>query len=214
VFLRQADGKIGPYRMIWPAFWGKRRGQVIKPLPLEAAIEAVGKALPNRIAEPHESRPLALGQISQVLATLAADGREEGEYVFIRTGRVHRRTPEGEVVTFEHAAASPYSWPIGHDVRPAAQSLGSGGCIDCHAADASFSFGRIAPETAEQVERPPVEFMYELQGKSPAMLRVWASSFAFRLAFKILGVGCAGVLAAVLFVYGLAALSSLLRMCR
>jgi hypothetical protein len=214
VFLRQYDGTIAPHRMIWPIFWGWSSKGSIEPLPVEVAGEALRKALPERAAKPGQDSALEPEEVSQVLVELASAGGEEGEYVFVRNGRVYRHAGQDKLEAFDHPAALPYCWPIGHDVRPAAQSLGSGGCTDCHAADAPFSFGRIAPETATQKERPPIEFMYELQGKSPVVLRVWTSSFAFRAAFKAVGFGCLGVLAIVLLVYGLAGASALLRMGR
>ena len=212
VFMRGGDGKIGPYRMVWPAFWGEVDGGVMTPLSPAGISAAMRKALPNRPSGPQSVGLLGVDDISHVLAVLEAESPQLGDFVYVQRGGLHLRTPTGEVATYEHPAALPYYWPIGHDVRPAVQSLGSGGCMDCHAADSPFSFGRVVPETGEQTERPPVEFMYELQGKSPLMLRIWAWPFALRLAFKIVGFACAGVLASVLIVYGLAAVSSLMRM--
>jgi hypothetical protein len=34
-------------------------------------------------------------------------------------------------------------WPIAHDVRPAAQSLGVRNCEDCHSPDLPFFFGKV-----------------------------------------------------------------------
>jgi len=215
VYLHTTDGKLNPCLMVWPAFWGWMTGGEIEPIRLEQVAWAIREALPDREVDTGQLlEPLTQDEVLQVLSALAEKEADGGEYVFVRAGRARRLGADGEAVMFDHPVAAPYYWPIGHNVRPAAQSLGSGGCIDCHAVDAPFSFGRVVPETGQQVDRPPTELMFELQGSSPALLRVWASSFEFRLAFKILGMGCAGVLATVLLVHGLAAASALLRMCR
>ena len=109
----------------------------------------------------------------------------------------------------QHPAAGPYLWPLGHDVRPAAQSLGVRGCTDCHARNAPFHFGRITLEN--DTAQRPIEFMYELQGMDPALIRVWASSFTYRPLFKWGGWVCAVLLGGVLVWYGFSSLDRLLR---
>ena len=64
--------------------------------------------------------------------------------VYVCGGRVHRLVADGEVEAFDHRAAEPYLWAIGHDVRPAAESLGAGGCADCHHPKAPLLFGQVA----------------------------------------------------------------------
>jgi len=267
VFVRQPDGRIGPARMIWPAFWGRMRGTRIVPLavkdverllavvlraPLTPSVSERIVAEPSDTEEPPRTEssllaeeigvvpttpnpprrsfdkpgdadepprtmsPLSAEQIGLALETMAATLIQDStveEPVYVRNGRVYRRGADGRVTTFEHPAAAPYCWPLAHDVRPAAQSLGSGGCTDCHAADAAFSFGTVAPETGTQTERAPAGFMYELQGQSPALLRAWAWSFGFRVAFQVVGFGCVAVLGVVLVAYGGPGLVCVIRSC-
>jgi hypothetical protein len=45
VFVKNADGKIGPRRLVWPAFWGRLDGKDVVPLRPEAVQNAAGKVL-------------------------------------------------------------------------------------------------------------------------------------------------------------------------
>jgi len=214
VFVMGEDEKLTPHRMLWPAFWGILTGDAVRPLPLDRVQAALGispRSAPSVSAEALTPDAMARG-LAALAEAVKPEGGEAGTPVYVRAGLVHARHPDGSVRTFEHPAAKPYVWPLGHDVRPARQALGAGGCTDCHARDAAFSFGRIVPETAEQTDRPPIEFMYELQGESPVLLSIWASSFAWRLTLKIIGFGCVVVLAAVLLLYGFSGLSAVLKL--
>ncbi|HNQ34006.1 MAG TPA: hypothetical protein PKJ93_09550, partial [Methanoculleus sp.] len=76
VFARQADGKIAPHKMFWPAFWGTMVGDEVKPmLPQEVALiaaEPLGLNLhtTDRI---NDWEPLDEETIAQVLGAIAAD---------------------------------------------------------------------------------------------------------------------------------------------
>ena len=50
---------------------------------------------------------------------------------------------DGELATQNHKSAEPVTWPVGHRVRPAQQSLGVNGCKDCHTANSPFFFGKV-----------------------------------------------------------------------
>ena len=84
--------------------------------------------------------------------------------------------------------ALPYSWAIGHDVRPASQSLGVKSCQDCHSQDAPFFFGTIAALGPLQVARPLVEKAIALQGLDEGYNRAFAATFRGRSLFKAFGI--------------------------
>ncbi len=88
------------------------------------------------------------------------------------------------------ASADSYRWPLAHDVRPAAQSLGARGCDDCHSLQGPVFFGRVSLAGAGR--------MYELHGYDPALARVWALSFKARPAFKWFGFVCAALVLLVI----------------
>jgi len=219
--VRGADGKIAPHLMVWPAFWALVSAEGVQRFEPEQLGTLVDEVLPEREAQGGEEGyaypSLTAEQIAAVLVRLEEGLGDGKEAVYVRRGVAYRLTEVGEIEIFERdgwPADSAYTWPLGHDVRPAAQSLGVGGCLDCHAGDAAFTFGSISPETAAQLERPPLEFMFELRGESRLLSSIWASSFAQRFWFKFVCFACVVVLGAVLYVYGLAAFAAGLRQFR
>jgi hypothetical protein len=219
VYVRENGGRIEPHRLLWPSWWGRRgEGGRLEPLDWKGVQASLREAWPDRFAKATspgapEARvePLSTEEIEAGLRALKKRPETEGRPVYVRSGHVHVLREAGGLEVSPDPAVGPYTWPLGHDVRPASRSLGAGGCTDCHAPDAAFSFGRILPGSTDAAERPPVERMYELQAGDRALLETWARSFGFRLAFKILGFACAGLVGAVLVVYGLSGLAAVLR---
>ena len=75
VFIRDQAGKIAPHRLIWPAFWGKREGEAIKPLKPAEVEAAAGNILAS---EEHAAEILtAFTLYSGIEGTpvMAADGK-------------------------------------------------------------------------------------------------------------------------------------------
>jgi hypothetical protein len=206
VFVRQADGKIGPHKIVWPAFWARVSSDTVAPLAPEAVREAAGAALS---AEELKSwKPLTVEQITRGLTALAAAKRGAGEPAYISGGRMYR-LDRGALRGTEHPAAQPYTWPLAHEVRPASQSLGAGGCTDCHSADAPFFFGEVVADGPADLGAPAVKGMCEFLKEDPTKWKAWAWAFAWRPTFKVIGWVACGAIAAVLLLYvflGLAAL--------
>jgi hypothetical protein len=96
-------------------------------------------------------------------------------------------------------------------VRPKSQSLGSGGCTDCHALDSPIFFGEVVADSTAETRAPLVKAMYEFEGKDPMELWAWGMSYMFRPMFKVVGFVTAGVIAAVLLAYVLMGLAALAR---
>ncbi len=205
IFGRGADGRIEAQRMVWPAYWGRLEGERITPLLPETVRKLAGAALP-RVAKDPPPPPTD----EQIAAVLAALGRAEGaagEAVYIRDGRLYRLGADGGlVVTHGHPGAAAYRWAVGHDVRPASQSLGIGGCTDCHVDGAPIVFGYAATQPAG----PGALRMFELRGEDPRLVEAWAAGFAWRPVFKVFAFACVGVMTLVLLHGGLDGLLALL----
>ncbi len=141
-------GKIGPRKMLWPAFWGVMAGDKVRPLTPEVVAMVAADALElniQSVKRVNDWRPLSEEKIAEVLGLIAED--QGAEAVYVAGGRLYRLDGD-ELVSEEHAAAKPYSWPIAHDVRPASQSLGSeGNCDDCHSMNSPFFFGKVAVDS-------------------------------------------------------------------
>ena len=212
-FARGADGRIGPHRMIWPAFWGHLKDAEVAPLAPDVVAKRAGALLtPDKSdkAKPPQMQPLTADRVAAVLEKLADSGA--GDPVYVAGGKLYRRADDGSLAASDHAAAAPYAWPIGHDVRPAARSLGArANCTDCHSAGAPFFFGTVLAESPARIAEPDAVAMYTLQGEDPTYLTAWALSFQGRPYFKILGFATAAGIAAVLLLYAFLALAALLR---
>jgi hypothetical protein len=216
VFARRPyDGLIGPQRMVWPSFWAWLEGEKITPLSPDF-VYTVGQAEFEKKEKGEKYARLTPERIAAVLELLAVDPKAKGTPVYLSGGRLYQRNPgagEGAppLVASDHAAAAPVSWPIAHDVRPAARSLGSGGCTDCHGSDSPIFFGQVVAESPASLGDPKVVSMYELLGKDPTELQAWALSYQFRPFFKVVGFTTAGLIGAILLVYLLTGLTALAR---
>jgi hypothetical protein len=211
VFAEQEYGKIGPCKLIWPAFWGSMKGEKVEPIAIEIVRQGAemiaGKALPRLGDWP----ALSTERITEDLAFASNSGAIDGQAVYICGGKLYRLDDSGQLVAEDHPAAKPYLWPIGHDVRPAAQSLGSHGCGDCHATDSAFFFADVEVDSPVASEQGSAKKMVEFQGLDPVYTKAFAFSFVFRPWLKVAALGSCAILGAVLLLYGLKALACLAR---
>ncbi len=100
----------------------------------------------------------------------------------------------------DHEAAAPVSWPIGHDVRGTAQSLGAKECQECHSAGAPFLFGSVTATGPLLTDRAQVVSMHEFQDLESGFNKLFGLTFKVRNCFKT----ALGVLAALLGLIALA----------
>ncbi len=207
VFLPDDAGAIRPYRATWPAFWAREADDgTLALIPPDEVSRIAGKALKPEPEQP----PLASEAIVAALAALAQADPEAGAPAYVAAGKVHRAESRGTLVSEASDAAGPYAWPLAHDVRPAAQSLGSGGCSDCHTLDAPIFFGTVEVEGPADLG-PTTLVMHDLQGQGPLALKAWALSFMGRPYFKIAGFAISAVLTALLLLYALMGLGAAAR---
>jgi hypothetical protein len=207
VFMRDESGRIAPNKVAWPAFWGRMKDDKVTPMAPEAVQEVGGDALATD--ELRKWKPLSEDQIKKILTALAAK-KDAGEPVFVTGGKLYRLAG-GALTSAEHAAAAPYAWPVAHDVRAKTQSLGAGGCTDCHSTDSPIAFGQVAADSMAETQAPLTKVMYEFQGRNPLELKAWAMSYMFRPMFKVVGFATAALLAAVLALYLFLGLAAFLR---
>lgn len=202
VFARQADGKIGPNRLIWPAFWGRLRQGSVEPIHPEQVKAALLKGKLNAVLAADGSWPNADEHwVEQALHLLDADA-SAGPAVYIAGGKLHRLDGAGRMRTEDHAQAQPYLWPIAHDVRPASQALGAKGCEDCHSTDAPVFFGNIAVDSPLAAERTASWKMNRLEKNLDADYQArLARTWRYRPFLKATGLVAAGLLLLFLLAY-------------
>ena len=210
VLAMQQNGRIGPHKALWPAFWASLQGESITPIPPDMVKNAAGKILYLDVELESASWPeLTEETVAKVLAALSSGASLEGEPVYISGGKMHRLA-EGKIAASQHNAAKPYLWPIGHNVRPAAQSLGVRGCGDCHSTKAAFIFGQVPVDSPLASDQQPGMKMIDFQDGDPVYARLFAMSFVFRPWFKIISIASCLVLGAVVLLYGFKALACVL----
>ena len=214
VFREGGDGKLAPHRMLWPAFWarlpqGTEGGSdyehvAVTPLTPAQVIDATGWMY--RFGEGRRPRPPDEAKVVKTLGILAAKGG--GQPVYVTGGKMYR-LDGGKLVACNNPAATPYAWPLAHDVRPAAQALGCGGaagCVQCHATDSPFLFGQVPALSPASLGTPRAVRMIDFEGRSALFHKVFAFTFVFRPWLKVVGFAACGVLALVLLAFGMPAL--------
>ncbi len=204
VLAKRADGKLAPHKLMWPAFWGTMKDGEVTPLDVEMVKDTVGDSLKGSKYSPVGSWPEFAD--ANMIDALGKLGEEvEGQAVYVCGGQVF--SVEGDkLVGKEHAAAEPYLWPIGHNVRPAAQSLGIRYCTDCHSTGEGFFFGKVTvggPLAAVQGKTVEITKFAQVD---PTFTKLFAMSFVFRPMMKIVSLAACGVIALVLLLFALKAL--------
>jgi hypothetical protein len=210
VFLRGDDGQIAPYKMVWPSYWGRLKdGKVTPILPEEAAKSGKLPAQPSTdvARDPYNSKPLSQPQIQAALESFSGD-KSKGDVVFVAAGKLYR-LESGKLKSEEHQAAKPYTWALGHDVRPANQALGARGCADCHSTDSPMYFATIQARGPVEPGSSLSKATWDLRGDSKLLASTFASSFIFRPMLKCLSFGSAFIVLGVLLNYGLLGLNAI-----
>ena len=208
LLLLKAD-KIAPHKMIWPAYWGIIKDQDVEPINFEVVKKTIGQVFANvNLPLTGDWPPLSDENVTEALKSLK--GTVEGEPVYVSGGKLYSLDDSGKLWSEEHKAAEPYLWPIAHDVRPAAQSLGVRYCTDCHATDAPFFFGDVAVDSPVVTGRGTKK-MVEFQKVNPSYARAFAFSFVFRPMMKIVSLGSCAIIAVVLLLYALKALACVVK---
>jgi len=211
VFAQQSDGKIAPHKLIWPAYWATVEDRNAAPVAFDTVTKVIAPVLADANRPTRGDWPeLTAEHITKGLEALAKSVK--GTPAYISAGKLYELDDSGNLSEEEnHPAARPYLWPIAHDVRPAAQSLGVRYCTDCHATDAPFFFGDVAIDSPIVTERNSVK-MVEFQ-KDINAIYAWAFafSFVFRPWMKLVALGSCAVIAVVLLLYALKALACVTR---
>jgi hypothetical protein len=204
IFLRGADGKIAPYKMVWPSYWARLSGTNLAPiLPAEAAkiVTLPHPSSEEAALDPYNTKPLTEAQIQQALASFPAEP-SKGEPVYIAAGKIYR-IEKGILSSSESTAAKPYAWALAHDVRPAGQALGARGCADCHASDSPMYFATVFPPSPVAGRAVLGKEMWEMRGDDKTVASFFAFTFHFRTLFKCIVFAAAFVVLAVLLHFGL-----------
>lgn len=174
VFAKGHDGKIAAHKLFWPAYWAAMDGNTITPLDLDTVKTATSKVIAkSALSKVGDWPSLTEEDIAKILPLLASKVPDGSKPVYIAGGELYSLDEVGNLASTEHPAAAPYMWPVAHDVRPAAQSLGVRKCEDCHSAETPFFFGNVridSPVEGKEGVFKVMKDMYEVGG--PVYVRV------------------------------------------
>ena len=207
VFAKAQDGKIAPHKLFWPAYWATMDGNNITPFNMDTVKAATGKVITKAALSKVGSWPdLKEEDIAKVLAAIASEVASGARPVYIAAGKLYLLDEAGKLVSAENKIAAPYIWPIAHDVRPAAQSLGVRSCGDCHSTDSQFFFGLVPVDSPLKTATATGFEMVKFQDLPRFYTKAFAWSFIFRPWLKVVTLACCAVIAGILLLYALKAL--------
>ena len=191
VYAQQGDGKLAPYRAVWPAFWGTMKAGRVDPLNLEWVRRLLDSKKLSRQAPANGNWPsIDTAWVRQVLQLLNQSAPGQTEAVYIAGGKLYRLDALGNVKAEANAQAEPYLWSIGHDVRPASQALGANGCQDCHSTTSPVFFGEVQVDSP--IEQSGTWKMNHFQPRIDAAYQLnLANSWKFRVWLKAIGIAAA-----------------------
>ena len=176
--------------------------EIVKALDAIAAMEAPKPTA--AAAAPAATRPTTGPSTGTAAAPATAPAPQPwytGEPVFVTGGKAYKRDGKGKLTTFDHDAAKPYAWALGHDVRGAQQSLGARGCTDCHAFGAPVFDSKLTPTSLLAAAPVVPATMSELRGDPTGALAAFAATYPMRPILIATGYTCAAILALVLIAY-------------
>tara|TARA_B100001123_G_C15332544_1_gene1031719 strand:- start:610 stop:2475 length:1866 start_codon:yes stop_codon:yes gene_type:complete len=176
VFQEDINGKISPVNMVWPSFWGWKNGENIFPMKKDNYELIVKNVLSKVSFNKNGSWPIINENIISKILTSFESQTSESTPVYISGGKVYAQNSNGLSNSY-HPITDPYTWPIGHNVRPATMSLGSGGCTDCHSADSPFYTGII---TVDSPLKTDDAMMVDFHSQNLFAAQVFSNAFIFR----------------------------------
>jgi len=177
----------------------------------EGEGEGEGEATSEEaVEEPEEppAPPLNATQIAAILGQLAEQGK--GEPVYVAGGKLYR-VSGGQLAASDHESAKPYAWPFAHDVRSARQSLGAGGCTDCHSEKSGFFNARVIAGAPADPGPPVVTRMHEFERLDPKFLTLLEEGVEHWKIYLALAAVFGAFLIFALLHYGLMGLEGLFR---
>jgi hypothetical protein len=206
VFAKGQDGKIGVFKLLWPAYWASMADDNVTLLDLDTVKAATSKVImKSALSKVGDWPNLTEEDVAKILSLLESKVPTGSKPVYITSGKLLSLNVAGKITLAEHPMAWPYMWPIAHDVRPSAQSLGVRNCKDCHSTDSPFFFGEILTDLPVK-SIGAASGMVLFEGLNRTYERWFAFSFVFRPWLKAVAILSSLVIAGVLLLYALKAL--------
>jgi hypothetical protein len=172
------------------------------PAPTTAATTTATTAATAATTTPATAGAIPAATPAATTATATAPAAwAEGEVVFVTGQTAYKRGSDGKLESSIAVEGAAYFWPLAHDVRPAQQSLGARGCVECHAPGAPI-FDGSGEVTTVTSAAPEKWTMRQARMESTGALNVFAATYPLRPVLIFIGYLSAGVLLLVLLSYG------------
>ncbi|MDP8243232.1 MAG: hypothetical protein P9L94_04060 [Candidatus Hinthialibacter antarcticus] len=204
VFAKGFDGKIAPHYALWPSYWTtyNRDNDETYLLTLDQIKSHVGD-LDNKFREQVQDRWGNIDNqlITNVFDSIRVENSETNTWPNLISGSRKYSLTDTPPKLFTGNQSEPYLWPMGHDVRPAAQSLGVRGCDDCHSQGAAFFTGAL-PVDGPYVDESYSEIqMIALMQIDQPYTHLFNQSFGMRPLYKCIISVCAVIIALIGLAY-------------
>ncbi len=219
VFVKGHDGKIEPHHLLYPSFWGLKKGDDISPLSpdrVKPIVETVIQADTltdslNMVAIQSGKWPkFTQEKLISVLHALD-DFDSTATPVYVSGGFVYS-VQDSIISRAAHQAARPYSWAFAHDVRPAEQALGAGRkCADCHSIGSALVAGKLTAPTMLTFAAGEQKSQLYFQKQGGLFSWLFAFTFYFRPLLKLVILVSIVFMAGVILLYAFRGLEALVK---
>ena len=233
---RRADGSVVPLHPEQAAAWLRKPLKVRQDFATEIAEVKVSLAQRRELLGEERAKVAEAERTAEEVAKLQAweqDLREKqikeriaeglaalqaevtGAAVYVSGGLLYELDDQGGLLAATGAEdlsgpAAPVFWPIGHNVRPATQSLGAKSCTECHRADSPYFTEQLTAVAVVPGAAPPsVSLPAPLQGDRQRFA-AWNQLMTGRAQFKyfaLVAVAAAAVGLLAAFLTGMRPLS-------
>ena len=185
VYVRNTGGRIEPHDLIWPSYWGRKRGGEVTPLGVEEVRDIPADLIRlDTLLGYGRWHQLTDSAIAAVLGSFREKDSLGGQYVLVTGGKVFS-LEGGKLRATDHGGADYYSWAFAHAVRPASRALGANGCSDCHSLTSDFFFGGVRVESSARSESDTLRDRVDFIGEEGMFQKVFSLTFFFRPLLKL-----------------------------
>ena len=181
----------------WPVI-GRMTDNTVHPLISDFAVRAIVDTA---------GKDAVFTEEQVALAIKAIENAGNGKAVYVASGKLFNIDDSGKLVASDNESAEPYSWPIGHDVRPATKSLGAKGCTECHAKDSPFLFADVRATGPMKTDAGSVKSMHEHEQLDDNLHALLGLAFKMRGAISVFLLALVAIVAGILLVYTLRGLN-------
>ncbi len=180
VYERAKDGKIYPYNSMLFIWWGNLETDgIIYPLWLREQAAAWARFADQVTDDNSDGKP-EVNRREEIMAGLKAlreslNGNRRFSRVhpvLVKGGRTYDLDEHEQLRESEYELPPCVDYSISHNVAPSRQSLGNGGCGDCHAGEAHFFKGRRVVDLFDEAGQPVTIANGRFFGCDPAVFAI------------------------------------------